>query len=120
MATLEEIYQQVVADDDAKAALAEAAKTPEGLQAFLAERGCDASPEEVAEFLRAKAAAGTEGEIADDELDGVAGGCSGLEATMSALTVGTFCALLALGSAAGSGNKGNEGQILCADCPSPF
>ena len=39
MATLEEIYQQVTASDDEKAALAEAAKTPEGLQAFLSERG---------------------------------------------------------------------------------
>ena len=115
MATLEEIYQQVVADDDAKAALAEAAKTPEGLQAFLTEHGCDAAPEEVAEFLRAKAASGAEGELADEELDAVAGGCNKWEGALSAITAGIYCAVAAIASAAGDGHKGTNGQILCSN-----
>ena len=40
---------------------------------FLASLGCDATPEEAAAFLQAQAAPG--GELADDELGGVAGGC---------------------------------------------
>ena len=115
MATLEKIYQQVIANDDEKAALAEAAKTPEGLHAFLAERGCDASPEEVAEFLKGKAAAGAEGELADEELGDVAGGCNGTEAAYSIYTVGIGCAVSAIESAIGSGNHGPNGAILCAD-----
>ena len=115
MATLEEIYQQVTASDDEKAALAEAAKTPEGLQAFLSERGCDATPEEVAEFLKAQAAGGAEGELADEELDAVAGGCNLEEAQLSTYTFGIGCIATAIASAAGGGNKGDDGKILCAD-----
>ena len=98
MATLEEIYRQAIADDGTKAALAEAAKTAEGLQAFLSERGCDASPEEVAAFLKGKATSGAEGELADEELDAVAGGCNGSEAGLSIVTFGFGCAVLAIPS----------------------
>ena len=114
MATLEEIYHQVIADDDEKAALAEAARTPEGLQAFLSGRGCDAAPEEVAEFLKGKAAAGAEGELADEELDAVAGGCNSTEAALSAFTAGVGCAFVAVWSAAKGGLRGKDGEILCA------
>ena len=45
IAALEEVYRQVIANDDEKAALAEAAKTAEGLQAFPTERGRGAAPD---------------------------------------------------------------------------
>ena len=91
MATIEELYKQVLSDDAEKATFAEAAQTAEGLQAFLAEHGCEASLEEVGEFLKAKQA--QQGELADEELDSVAGGCN--EKTEKALTsvagFGLYC-----------------------------
>ena len=74
MATLEEIYQQAIADDGTKAALAEAAKTADGLQAFLAEHDCDATLEELAAFIESKR--GAEGELDENALEGIAGGIS--------------------------------------------
>ena len=56
MATLDELYTTVLADEAERAAFAEAAKTPEGLSAFLADRGCDATPEQLAEFLKERQA----------------------------------------------------------------
>ena len=75
MATLDELYKKVLADEAERAAFAEAAKTPEDMRAFLADHGCDAAPEEVATFLEARRS--EQGEIADEELDSVAGGCGG-------------------------------------------
>lgn len=77
MATLDELYKKVLADEAEHTAFAEAAKTPEGLHAFLADRGCDATPEDVATFLEARRT--EQGEIADEELDSVAGGCGSSE-----------------------------------------
>lgn len=73
MASIEEVYEKVAGSDEEKAAFAEASKTKEGLQAFLAERGCDATAEEAMAFLATKVPVKT-GELADDELDDVAGG----------------------------------------------
>ncbi len=76
MATLDELYTKVLADENEGAAFAEAAKTPDGMAAFLAERGCEATPDQAVEFLKAKTA--EQGEVSDAELDSVAGGCSQL------------------------------------------
>lgn len=111
MATLDELYSTVLADEAERAAFAEAAKTPEGLSAFLAERGCDATPEQLTEFLKAKAA--EQGEITDAELDSVAGGCNKSEAITSVLTFGVVCAVVGAMSAARNDSKGDNGKILC-------
>ena len=89
MSTLEEIYQQITGDDGQKAAFADAAQTEETLAKFLASLGCDATPEEVSAFLKAKA--GAEDELADEELDNVAGGCNLMEGALSFMTAGIYC-----------------------------
>lgn len=93
MATIEELYKKVLSDDAEKAAFAEAGKTPEGLAAFLKERDCEATPEEVVDFLKAKQA--QQGELADEELDSVAGGCSdtGDKVIISVFGLGVGCLL---------------------------
>ena len=111
MATLDELYTTVLASESEKAAFAEAIKTPEGLTAFLAGHGCDATPEQVAEFLKARRS--EEGEISDAELDSVAGGCNKYEAIYSAVSFGLMCAAVAIGSAVGGDMRGEGGEILC-------
>lgn len=113
MATLEELYARVLADDAERAAFAQAAKTPEGLQAFLARQGCDATPEDVADFLKERQS--DQGEIADEELGSVAGGCNGQEAVMSIFTVGVLCAGAAIYSSAKDNMTADNGVILCAE-----
>lgn len=111
MATLDELYTNVLADEAEKAAFAEAAKTPEGLAAFLEAHGCDATPEQVAEFLKARRS--EEGEISDAELDSVAGGCNAGEAAHSIISFGISCAAAAIMSAVDGSMRGEDGQILC-------
>ena len=74
MATLEELYEKVVSDDGEKQALAQAVATKEGTAAFLAERGCDATPEELVAFFKGRACAPEGGELSEEELGDVAGG----------------------------------------------
>lgn len=112
MATLEEVYQQVLGDDGERAAFVEAAKNGT-VQAFAAERGCHATEQEVADFL--KEVSTREGELSEAELEGVAGGCNGKEAYLSVCTVGVGCAIGAIASAASDNMKGPDGRILCAD-----
>ena len=111
MTTLDALYTKVLADETERTAFAEAAKTAEGLTAFLAERGCDATPDQVSEFLKAKQA--EQGEISDAELDSVAGGCNKSEAITSVLTFGVICAVVGAMSAARNDSKGDNGKILC-------
>lgn len=80
--TIEKLYATIMGSDELKASLVAAAK--EGrLAEFLKSQGCEATEAEVLEFIKSKQNA--EGEIADDELDSVAGGCSSLN------TVGSMC-----------------------------
>ena len=111
MATLDELYTTVLADEAEKAAFAQAAKTAEGLSAFLAERGCAATPEQVAAFLKEKQAA--QGEMSDAELESVAGGCNTREALYSTFSVGLCCAVLAGISASADQMTGENGEMLC-------
>ena len=76
MATLEEVYQNALSSGEERVAFAEAAKTEEDLAAFLAARGCEATPGQALEFLKEKVEVA--GELADAELDDVTGGgCGG-------------------------------------------
>ena len=112
MATLEEVYQQVLGDDGERAAFVEAAKAGT-VQAFAAERGCQATEQEVADFL--KEVSTREGELSEAELEGVAGGCNNSEAFVSVMSVGVGCAISAIASAADGEMNGENGRILCAD-----
>lgn len=97
MKTLEKLYTDVMGSDELKSAVFAAAKENK-LGEFLKAQGCEATEAEVAEFLKSKQ--GAEGEMADDELDAVAGGgCNAAETTMSCMTLGLGCVAGAIVSA---------------------
>ncbi len=72
MATLEEVYQKVLADEDEREAFAKAAPDESALAEFLAQRGCEATPQEARAFVEEKFS--RTGELAGEELEDVAGG----------------------------------------------
>ncbi len=74
MATLGELYDKAMSDDEAKKAFAQAIATKEGAEAFLAQQGCEATSEELAAFLKEKASGSKSGELDDRELEGAAAG----------------------------------------------
>ena len=111
MKTIQELYSEVLKSEELKKAFSEAvqSKTVEG---FVKSQGCEASMEDVAAFLKEQQA--KTGELADSELDNVAGGCNGTETFMSTLTVGVVCAVTAIASACIDDNKiGEDGRLLC-------
>ena len=73
MKTLQTLYDEIMGDDDAKEAFVKATKEG-GVESFLKQHGCNATAEEVEEFLEAKAKEDTPLELSDEELDRVAGG----------------------------------------------
>ena len=73
MKTLQDLYEEIKGDDKQKRAFVEAMKAG-AVRDFLEERGCDATEEEVREFLEAKAAEDSPIELSMDELAEVAGG----------------------------------------------
>ena len=87
--TIEKLYATIISSDELKAAFAAAAKEGKLIE-FLKAQGCEATEAEVMEFIKSKQNA--EGEIADDELDSVAGGCSSLNTAASLCQFGGGCA----------------------------
>ena len=73
MKTMQELYSEIVASDELKKAFVEAMKANK-LEDFLKAHGCEATREEIQEFIDAKAAEDTPIELSDDELKYVAGG----------------------------------------------
>ncbi len=73
MKTVQELYSEVIASDKLKKAFVKAMKANK-LEDFLKANGCEATAEEVQEFLEAKAAADTPIELTDDQLKFVAAG----------------------------------------------
>lgn len=72
MATLEEVYQKVLADEGERSAFAKAASDEAAVAEFLAQRGCAATPQEARAFLEEKFS--QTGELASEELSTVSGG----------------------------------------------
>ncbi len=70
MKTLEELYKEVMASDELKKEFAEAAKTKDGIDAWLKKHECSATFDELCAFLKEK----SDGEMKDDDVDAVAGG----------------------------------------------
>ena len=68
MKTLETLYQEVLASEELKRAFSEAVNENR-VEAFLKENGCESGAEALEAFLMEK-----QGELADEELDNVAGG----------------------------------------------
>ena len=110
--TIEALYKEILASDELKAAFVEAVKAQK-LGDFLKAHGCEAAEAEVVDFIKSLRSA--EGELADDELNSVAGGCNGGEAAAS-FTVVT-CIVLATISATDpiSDNKDDWGDRLLCD-----
>ena len=73
MKTMQELYSEIVASDELKKAIVEAMKADK-LEDFLKAHGCEATAEEVQEFMDAKASGDVPIELSDDELKYVAGG----------------------------------------------
>ena len=73
MKTVQELYSEVITSDKLKKAFVKAMKANK-LEDFLTANGCEATAEEVQEFLEAKAAADTPIELTDDQLKFVAAG----------------------------------------------
>ena len=71
MKTLETLYQEVLASEELKRAFSEAVNENR-VEAFLKENGCEAGAEALEAFLMEKQE--KQGELADEELDNVAGG----------------------------------------------
>lgn len=113
MKTLQELYSEIIASDELKAAFAEAAKDGKAAE-FLKAHGCEATAEELAAFLKTR----SNGEISDEELDSVAGGCNdatSFEALFSTISAGVVCIAMALDSTseayAGRMKEGVDGRI---------
>lgn len=110
--TIEALYKRIIASDELKSAFIEAVKAQK-LDEFLKSQGCDAAGVEIMDFLKSLQKA--EGELADDELNSVAGGCNSTEAIYS-MTV-AFCIGFAIMSAVDpvSENKDDWGDKLLCD-----
>lgn len=110
--TIEALYKKIIASDELKSAFAEAVKAQK-LDEFLKSQGCEATGAEIVDFLKSLQKA--EGELADDELNSVAGGCNSTEAIYS-MTV-AFCIGFAAISAVNpvSENKDDWGDRLLCD-----
>ena len=100
MKSIQELYNEVMADKGLKDALIGAAKAGR-LEDFLKEHGCEATVEEVAAFLKAKAA--DDRPLSFDELESASGGecnrSTGVETAISVMTVGFGCAIKVIFSA---------------------
>ena len=73
MKTLQDLYNEIMGNDELKKAFIEAMKT-DSIKAFLEAQGCDASLEEVDEFLKGKTAENGSLQLSEEELSEVAGG----------------------------------------------
>ena len=114
MKTLEALYQEVLASDEKKKELAQAAQDEKTLENWIRAQGCDATSDQVQEFLKEKQA--KSGELSDDELSAAAGGgCDTREAVYSAITVGISCGMVAIVSAINGevGRKEGTDVVLC-------
>ena len=120
MKTIQELYSEIMANQELKAQFIEAAKAGKQ-EAFLKEHGCEATLEEVKTFLEAKQQ--EDAPLSLDELDNAAGGgCNKethLEGLISFISVGLGCAAMAITSAAMKDThvgqeKVNDGR-LCND-----
>ena len=73
MKTIQELYSEIMANDEMKKAFVESMKAGK-LEDFLKAHGCEATEEEVKEFVETKAASDAPIELSDDELKHVAAG----------------------------------------------
>ena len=73
MKTLEELYAEIIVDEEAKAAFARAMRAGDA-ESFLREHGCDATADDLGEFIGLKVAEEGPMELDMDKLAEIAGG----------------------------------------------
>ena len=116
MKTIQELYSEVMANQELKAQFIESAKAGKQ-EAFLKEHGCEATLEEVKAFLEAKQ--NEDAPLSLDELENSAGGTcnrkTGKEVAISIGMLGIGCAVKAIASAAGgyTGQRKESDSRLC-------
>lgn len=113
MKTLETLYQEILASDELKKDLAQAAQSPEGLETWIRAQGCEVTAKEIEAFLKEKQE--KTGDLTDDELASAAGGCNGAEVVGSICTLGLDCIVGVIISACGDGvgPGGPNGKVIC-------
>ena len=115
MKTIQELYSEIMNNEELKAQFIEAAKAGKQ-EEFLKANGCEATLEEVKTFLEAKQS--EDAPLSFDELENAAGGTCNyttiLETVTSVMTVGTVCGIMAAASAfvghVGQ-NKDSDGRL---------
>ena len=113
MKTLQDLYSEVIANDELKTEFMEAAKDGRPME-FLKAHDCEATAEELAAFMKEC----TTGELSDEELDDAAGGCNHAGADdgfISILTAGLYCVGRAIDSAVNghNGRQNDQESWLC-------
>ena len=115
MKTIQELYNEVLKSEELKKAFSEAVQN-KTVADFLKAHGCEAGMEDAAAFLKEQQA--KTGELADNELDNVAGGCNRDEAMMSIYSIGIGCALVGISSAIDDDGSNEaqpgDGRLLCS------
>ena len=112
MKSLQDLYKEIIANNELKKAFTEAAKSGKALE-FIKAHGCETTEEELKAFLSKQS-----GELSDDELDNASGGCNdktSSETILSVMTFGSACAMYAaISEAYGyTGQIGKEDGRLC-------
>jgi len=106
MKTVQELYNEIMANDELKKAFAAAAQSEEAIVAFAKEHGVDTTLDEIKAFLKDRTQNENK-ELAPEEMENAAGGtCNAQtksESRYSMLSLGTICAYIAIYSAASSG-----------------
>ena len=116
MKTIQELYNEVMENQELKAKFIEAAKAGKQ-EDFLKEHGCGATTEEVAAFLKTRSE--EDAPLSLDELENSAGGTcnrkTGKEVAISIGMLGIGCAVKAIASAAGgyTGQRKESDSRLC-------
>lgn len=116
MKTLNELYNEIQANDELKNALVEAAKSGKHLD-FFREHGVEVTEEELNAFVEAKA--NEDKPLSKEELLSAAGGQKregSLDVVISILTGGIGCAIAATVSAAAGHNgikEEGDALVLC-------
>lgn len=111
MKSIEQLYQEVLGSEELKKEFAQAVHENR-VEDFLKKNGCEAGKQELETFLEELQE--KEGELSENELDAVAGGCNKQEALFSAYTFGIGCLSRALQSALNNSPGSAKGEsLLC-------
>mgnify|MGYP002623175287 CR=1 FL=1 len=102
MKTIQELYNEIITNDELKKAFAAASQSEEGIVAFAKEHGVDTNLDEIKAFLKELTQTNNK-ELAPEEMENAAGGTCNKrtdnEEKFSIFTLGVGCAFEALISA---------------------